>query len=1266
MPLMKQVDTTAVTPDRVARVVTERLIASPVLTRFIVFPVIAVTATLLYAGAAPVWMLAMPALFYVVSLVGSWRTRQAFRRDPAVQSLATWRLFYAAAAICTSFANGLMGGLFATLPGEHERLLWSFALCLAVGWLPTRTLHGPTFLLSGLALLLPIASVLMLGHGSREAHWLATVPFVYLAVINLLAHFERRHTREQIVRDLAAADLSQNLDKAHRGVAIAQETMRTVLDNMSDGAMLYEGDGRWIYQNRAMAKLHDMPDEILKTTPTFADIIRYRANRGDYGPVEALPEGLEGWIESRVARFDKPGQPAERRVTVTGRTVEVTYRPLPGGRVLTVHRDITELKQRERELERSRADATRERERFEDAIRALPSGFSIHDADTRLIVWNDAYETAAGGRAAGLLERGMAHEEMLREMTRRGLTQPENAARGETWIAEMVTHHKTSFGEREMATREGQWIRISKHPTREGGVVTLVTDLTETKTRERDLEVARDASARTMQRLTDAIESMPHGFVLFDADDRLVLCNRHFLEYYPAIADITKPGVHVRDMLETAARRGQIPLGDRSLEEWLDWRMAGRRQPGEPIESRLSTGRWVLIGERRTAEGGLAGIYSDITDLKAREAELERARGQAADAHEKLILAMEAMDDGIAFLDGDEKLILCNEAYRRFMRHLPEIVTPGTELHAAMRHAGKVVVPPDEDSAAWADRQLATIRSGRPALIPYGPKQWARVSMRYEADRRSVILVSDVSEERQRQRELERALAGAEKSRADAEAANQAKSTFLATMSHEIRTPMNGVLGMMEVLEAEGVDEAQARTVATMRESAQALLRIIDDLLDFSKIEAGALELEETPFSLTGLVEGAIATFRPQAERKGLSLVAAVAPGSTDALVGDPTRVRQILFNLLGNALKFTDRGGVMIRARTEPLGEGGTRVMLSVSDTGIGMSEAQQQRLFLPFSQADSSTTRRFGGTGLGLSIVRRLTQLMGGDVAAESSPGAGSTFTVTLVLLAAPADSPLTDLPLDRSPAETTAAAASTSLAGNRVLVVDDHPINRDVLVRQLRALGVASDSAADGLAGLQAWRGGTYDIVFADIHMPQMDGFEMTAEIRRLETADRRAHTPIVAVTANALAGEDERCRAAGMDGYLSKPVSLDRLRATLQRWLRGDAGAKPAIDRSVLDPWIADDEAARRDLLRKFSTTAGESRRDIEAAMTAGDLPALAAAAHRLKGSALAVGARALGEAAGTLERTAKAGDRAACQDSLGPLAVEVQRAQAEIG
>jgi CheY-like chemotaxis protein/HPt (histidine-containing phosphotransfer) domain-containing protein len=393
--------------------------------------------------------------------------------------------------------------------------------------------------------------------------------------------------------------------------------------------------------------------------------------------------------------------------------------------------------------------------------------------------------------------------------------------------------------------------------------------------------------------------------------------------------------------------------------------------------------------------------------------------------------------------------------------------------------------------------------------------------------------------------------------------------------------------------------------------------------------------------------------------------------------------VRQIIFNLLSNALKFTDRGGVMLRASAEAVEGGLARVVLAVTDTGIGISSEQQARLFKPFSQVDSSITRRFGGSGLGLSIVKQLAELMQGDVTVSSLPGSGATFIVTLKLKPTVVEQAIAlPQPKPATAASVPAAAAIAAPVRRKALVVDDNPINCEVMLRQLKVLGIPADSAADGFAGFSTWRSGSYDIVFADVHMPLMDGFTMTGEIRGIETAESRRRTPIVAVTADALAGEEERCKAAGMDDYLAKPVGLDSLRHVLKRWLPDEVEKKapaaapeparpatiddvPAIDPSVLDPWVENDDAARRSILRRFSETVSASSHDIEQAMACGDLATLQSAAHRLRSGALAVGARLLSNSAAALETAAKTGDRNACEGEFGHLVVEMDRVRGQI-
>src|SRR5215216_4554779 len=331
---MAQLDIAGIDPKRIEHVVTHRLVEIPTLPKVMALPIFGAAAAALYAGLAPLWMFLVPAAIYVISVWGSWQVQVVYRRDPSAVSLAGWRWLYTVTAVPTSFANGLMGGFFASLPGaEEERALWALALCLIVGGTPSRGLDGRTYTLSAASLVLPMAGVLVLGDGSRHAIGLAAIMLGFVAIISLFAHIERKRTRAEIARDLAAHDLSKSLDDAHRDVAFAEETMRTMLDNMSDGALLYEGDGRWVYQNKAMARLHDMPDEVLKGLPTFRDIIRHRAlqpagstgraaahhhrphRRGDLPDLARRPRAHRA---SRPHRHRRAGEPADTSAVRAG------------------------------------------------------------------------------------------------------------------------------------------------------------------------------------------------------------------------------------------------------------------------------------------------------------------------------------------------------------------------------------------------------------------------------------------------------------------------------------------------------------------------------------------------------------------------------------------------------------------------------------------------------------------------------------------------------------------------------------------------------------------------------------------------------------------------------------------------------------------------------------------------------------------------------------------------------------------------------------
>ncbi|MBL8689438.1 MAG: PAS-domain containing protein [Rhodospirillaceae bacterium] len=1164
-------------------------------------------------------------------------------------------------------------------------------------------------------------------------------------------------------------------DQKRQAEELANKTsvLEAVLNNMDQGITMYDADLRLVAWNRRYSELAGIPEELLVGRPSHADLVRY------LGPTEAGVDGedLEELARIRTAKILATTAPrVSMRRKPNGMMLETRTTPIASGGYVRTYTDVTEIKAAELKVAESE-------HRLRTILQSSPVGFAISQLDGGRVFTNRAYAELYG----------LTPDEVMATNALDFYVNPADRAplierlKRDGQVAGIELHQKRKDGTPFWCLSFWQEIEIGG----EASTVVWTLDLTERKRQAEQL-------AHQTEILTATLENMDQGIAMFDAEHKMVAWNRLFAEGVHLPPEFFDGNKTYDDIIR---HLGPTEYGLRTKEQIEGYIKRHREHIASLTSSHLNThhrpdGEYIDIRTSPMPGGGFVRTYTNVTELKLAEQRLR-------DSENRLRSLLESSPLAVSLQTFSGKRLFVNEAF--------------ADLYGLSRDGSLDADPRDyyvnpEDRAGLIERMKSEDR------IPgveiefrrhddsrfWAYMLWQRLTI--DGEDSFVTWAYDVTERRRYQDELT-------KTRDAAEQASRAKSSFLATMSHEIRTPMNGVLGLLELLQQSQLTSEQQEMAAVIGESASALLKIIDDILDFSKIEAGKLEVEQVPLALLTLVEGVAETLAAAARKKALAMVTFVDPNVPDLVRGDPVRLRQILFNLIGNAIKFTEKGQVTIETVPAP-GLPGT-VLFRIIDTGIGLTPEGRARLFQAFMQADDSTTRKFGGTGLGLSICKRLAENMGGDISVESEFGVGSTFTVTLPLPTEPAetthrrqldgvsvlvveDDPtmrtvlarylgaegaqvewvdsaeaalsrlrgrgakvdvlvvdyklpgidgfalrqqvaesktlssigmvlvtayddrgqrrraleagfkayLTkpvrravllraveialgradgdeasadEAPVDRgAPADRNLALAE----GRLILVAEDNPTNQMLVRRQLERLGYAADIVVDGRQGIDAYASVPYGMVITDCHMPVMDGFELTQKIRDLEHLTGRSRVPIVALTANVLQGEAERCLAAGMDDYLGKPVRLGRLAETIQRWLPKAAattateahgeelGAKALaanapIDTAHLIEMFGEIDDVARATLATFLGSSRELVRAVIAQLATGDLASAGKSAHSIKGAARSAGAFPLAEIASGIEQAAKGVDMSEARQLSTGLAAELARVEAEV-
>ncbi len=765
----------------------------------------------------------------------------------------------------------------------------------------------------------------------------------------------------------------------------------------------------------------------------------------------------------------------------------------------------------------------------------------------------------------------------------------------------------------------------------------------------RQLESQRNLE-ESEERFRVIADSFPSLMWITDADGEVEFINRAYREFFSTTCEDIR--AHKWQLnLHPEDRSAYAVAFERAVRLHLPFREEARVLRGD--------GEWRLLGSyaepRKSASGkymGHVGLSADITERKRSEHALqqseEKFRQLTENIHEVFWMMTPTADEILYISPAYEQVWgrTCESLYRSPMSWI-ESIHPD-DLKTAHEQFGRQI-------------QGETLDSEYRILTPEGEEKWiCDRAFPIRDDAGNLVRVVGIAEEITVRKRYEQELIQA---REEADAANFAKSRFLANMSHEIRTPMNGVIGMIQLLQQTDLTAEQSRYASVVQISGKVLLALIDDILDLSKIEAGKITLERLDFDPRRTIEDVVEILSVQASAKGVYLHFHVAAEIPRLLRGDALRLRQMLTNLSANAIKFTERGEVSLQVELLSRLEGRTSVRFSVTDTGIGIKSSEMKALFSPFVQADVSTTRKYGGTGLGLAICKHLAEMMGGTIGVESQEGKGSTFWFTAVFDdAGPGQQ---EVAAPRRGTKDSGGRLSAPQRTARILVAEDNATNRIVALAQLKKLGYQADAVTNGVEAVEAVAGGQYGMVLMDCQMPVMDGFEAT---RRIRATASHAGLPIVALTANAMSSDRERCMTAGMSDYLAKPVELGQLAEKLEIWLAAEPqqNAAPAaedpssprtdaiFDEAALMRRLMDDRPLAGLVLKGCLNDLPGQLAALHRLLQTGDAAGLRLQAHTLKGAAATIAADGLSAIAREMETAARDGNVARCGE-LYPLA-----------